>query len=454
MKSQKLTCLILGLLAFNLTYGQDASELIYLDQDKLSYVPFAMTDQSNAVNTIPDFSYAGYMGGGVSLPSNIPVEAVVNPAAGDDSPRIQAAIDMVSALDLDDNRFRGVVLVKAGHYSLDAPLTIRKSGVILVGEGQGLNGTVLHSNRRANHDVISLRGSGISKDTQSEQQITTSYVPVGSYTFDVSDASAYSEGDAIVITRSPNQKWIDELGMDQETLCEGKTGCLGWTTSSYTIDHERMVTAIAGNTISIDIPIVDVIEDYYGGGTISKIQSSGRISQCGIENLRIQSFYDGNTDEEHAWTAVNIAYAENCWVKEVTGQYLAYSTVNIENSNFNTIQDCAYIDPKSKVSGGRRYSFAVQSGLGNLFQRCYAKSGRHDFVMGSRVTGPNVFLDGLAEDARSDIGPHHRWATGTLFDNIRGGSIRVWNRGNSGTGHGWSGAQTMFWNQWRPKRLK
>jgi len=446
MKIQKLTFLIFGLLGLHLIYGQGSSQLIYMDQGKLTYIPFPMTGQSTAVNTIPDFSYAGYMGGGVLLPTDISVEAAVNPEAGDDSPRIQAAIDLVSALELDDNGFRGVVLIKAGYYSLETPLTIRKSGVILKGEGQGLNGTVLHSNRRTYHDVISLSGSSISIDAQSKQQITTSYVPVGSYSFDVSDASAFSVGDAIVVTRTPNQAWIDELGVDQETLCAGKSGCNGWTTSSYTIDHERMITSISGNTISINIPIVDVIEDYYGGGTVSKIQSSSRISQCGIENLRIQSFYDGNTDEDHAWTAINIKYSENCWVKEVTGQYLAYSTVNIENSNFNTIQDCAYIDPKSQVTGGRRYSFAVQSGLGNFFQRCYAKSGRHDFVTGSRVTGPNVFLDGLAEDARSDTGPHHRWATGSLFDNIRGASIRVWNRGNSGTGHGWSGAQTMFWN--------
>ncbi len=446
MKIQKLSFLIIGLLGLHLAYGQGASELIYMDQEKLTYIPFAMTGQSNAVNTIPDFSHAGYMGGGVTLPTDISVGASVNPEPGDDSPRIQAAIDLVSALELDEDGFRGTVLIKAGHYSLETPLTIRKSGVILMGEGQGLNGTVLHSNLRSNHDIISLRGNNISTDGQSQQQITSSYVPVGSYSFDISDASAFNEGDAIVVTRTPNQTWIDELGMDQETLCEGKSGCSGWTTSSYTIDHERVIVGISGNTISIDIPIVDVIEDYYGGGTISKIQSSGRISQCGIENLRIQSFYDGNTDENHAWTAINIDYAENCWVKEVTGQYLAYSTVNIENSNFNTIQDCAYIDPKSQVSGGRRYSFAIQSGVGNLFQRCYAESGRHDFVMGSRVTGPNVFLDGLAEDASSDIGPHHRWATGTLFDNIRGASTRVWNRGNSGTGHGWSGAQTMFWN--------
>ena len=44
------------------------------------------------VNTIPDFSYAGYMGGGVSLPTDIPIEATVTPEAGDDARRIQAAI--------------------------------------------------------------------------------------------------------------------------------------------------------------------------------------------------------------------------------------------------------------------------------------------------------------------------------------------------------------------------
>lgn len=420
--------------------------MVYLDQEKLTYVPFAMRGQSNKINTIPDFSHAGYKGGGVLLPTDISIEATVSPEEGDDSPRIQAAIDRVSALEADEQGFRGVVLIKAGHYSLETPLTIRKSGVILRGEGQGLNGTVLHSNRRINHNVITLKGSNIIIDDQSQQEITSSYVPVGSYSFDVSNASTYSEGDKIVVTRTPNQTWIEELGVDQETLCEGKNGCIGWTTSSYTINHERIITAISGNTISINIPIVDVIEQYYGGGSISKIEASGRIGQCGIENLRVQSFYDGNADEDHAWVAINMEYAENCWVKAVTGQYLAYSTVNIEHSIFNTIQDCAYIDPKSQVTGGRRYSFAIQSGLGNLFQRCYAKSGRHDFVTGSRVTGPNVFLDGLAEDARSDIGPHHRWATGTLFDNIRAESTRVWNRGNSGTGHGWSGAQTMFWN--------
>ena len=95
-----------------------------------------------------------------------------------------------------------------------------------------------------------------------------------------------------MVTRTPNQHWIDELGMDLETLCQGKTGCVGWEPESYAIDHERTITAITGNTLTINIPIVDVIEEVYGGGTITKIVSSRRFSQCGVENVRIQSFYD------------------------------------------------------------------------------------------------------------------------------------------------------------------
>ncbi|SEF78117.1 hypothetical protein SAMN05421819_1178 [Bryocella elongata] len=48
---------------------------------------------------ILDFSYTGYMGGGVALP-DVPVKARVAPTGGDDSALIQAAIDKVSNLPL------------------------------------------------------------------------------------------------------------------------------------------------------------------------------------------------------------------------------------------------------------------------------------------------------------------------------------------------------------------
>src|SRR5687767_14222731 len=47
---------------------------------------------------IMDFSHAGYMGGGVALPT-VPVKRTVKPSGGeDDVTAIQAAIDEVSAL--------------------------------------------------------------------------------------------------------------------------------------------------------------------------------------------------------------------------------------------------------------------------------------------------------------------------------------------------------------------
>ena len=340
----RIALLVSSLIAVCNTQAQNASQLVYLDQGTLTYVPFAMNGQSNEVNTIPDFSHAGFMGGGITLPTDIPIAAIVTPEEGDDKQRIQAAIDLVESLDPDENGFRGVVLLKAGHYSLEGILTIRESGVVLRGEGQGLNGTVLHANLRLEHSIISLVGpSSISRDFESEQRITTEYVPVGSYSFEVEDASDYQPGDNIVVTRTPNQFWVDELEMDTEPLCAGKSGCSGWTPDSYTIDHERKITAISGDTITINIPIVDVMETPYGGGSITKVTSSRRISLCGVENMRIQSFYDRNTDESHAWTAIRLDDTEHCWVKQVTGQYLAYSTVNIEDSNYTTVQDLSLI---------------------------------------------------------------------------------------------------------------
>lgn len=104
------------------------------------------------------------------------------------------------------------------------------------------------------------------------------------------------------------------------------------------------------------------------------------------------------------------------------------------------------LDPKSITTGGRKYSFNIDDSDFILMQRCFTRGGRHDYVSGSKTPGPNVFVDCRANDAHSDIGPHHRYATGQLYDNIKGDRINAQNRKNSGDGHGWAGAQIMFWN--------
>src|SRR5262249_34885233 len=60
-------------------------------------------------NRIPDFSHAGYQGGGVPIP-DAPVRVVVTPGKGDNTARIQAAIDYVAGLPTDAQGLRGAVL--------------------------------------------------------------------------------------------------------------------------------------------------------------------------------------------------------------------------------------------------------------------------------------------------------------------------------------------------------
>ncbi len=442
--------IIFSILCLTTLYAQESSIVSIGSDGKLDYTRFAMEGQNNEVNTVPDFSFAGYKKGGVALP-DVPIVVTLSPINGDAHMLIQDAINEVSAMPLNSDGFRGTILLKAGEYKVNGKIIINKNGVVLRGEGQGTNGTVLRANLREKHSFITIKGSGsIEINQSSTQRITSAYVPVGSNRFNVANASSYSVGDNIVVTRTPNQQWLEDLGVTEEKLCGNAPAgrdCIGWTTSRYTTHHERVITRINNNQITVDLPIVDVMENKYGGGQISKVASLNKVNNVGIENLRVESFFASSTDENHAWSAIEFNWAENCWAKQVTAKYLGYGCVTINNrSNFNTIEECAAKDHKSRITGGRRYSFNINTGTGNLFQRCYSADGRHDFVTGSTVRGPNVWLDCYAEISHSDIGPHQRWATGTLYDNVYGGEIRARNRGWSGTGHGWAGNTQMFWN--------
>ena len=417
------------------------SSLAYMGTDgRLAYGVYANEGETNAVNRLPDFSLCGYKGGGVALPA-VPTAVTVLPGDGDDTQRIQNAINAVSAMALDANGFRGAVLLKAGRYQVTSSLRIQAGGVVLRGEGQDVLGTVLEGVTPSDYDMIILGSGSGSYGVQSgtSRAITTSYVPSGAVSFAVDSASGYSVGEPIIVQRTPNQFWIDDLTMGQ----------WGWTPSGYNVEYERTITAISGNTITVDAPLVDVIQDKYGGGRIYKSTAISRIRQSGVENLRLESCYASDTDEEHPWDAIRVQYAEDCWVFGVTAQYFAYSCVNVGSyARRITVEDCAYINPKSIITGGRRYSFNLDSTATRiLFQRCYAHEGRHDFVLGSKTRGPNVFVDCYADRSNADSGPHHRWSTGALFDNVySSNSISVENREESGSGHGWSGAQMVFWN--------
>src|SRR3954470_10711003 len=110
-------------------------------------------------NRVPDFSGAGYMGGGVAIP-DVPVVAVVAPAEGDSGPRIQAALDHVARRPADGRGIRGAVLLLKGRHGVAGSLEIKTGGVVLRGQGDGPGETSLVALGTGRRPLIRVEGQG------------------------------------------------------------------------------------------------------------------------------------------------------------------------------------------------------------------------------------------------------------------------------------------------------
>jgi len=402
---------------------------------RLVYEPDAQGDR------IPDFSAVGYQAGRVPIP-DVPVAATVSPDSNssNDRARIQSAIDQVAAMPVGPGGFRGAVLLERGDYEIWGQLEIHTSGIVLRGESRWANGTVLHAKGTDRRPLIEVSGSGSRQFQGPTIDIIDKTVPVGMNSFRVASAGGLAVGDSIVVHRPSTAKWIHDIGMDKLDN--------PWQPGSKDQNWERTITRIEGNRVFVDAPLTNALEQKYGGGTIRKYSFPGRIENVGVENLRGDSDYKSSTDEDHAWDFVSIDKAQNVWVRETKALHFAYAHVNVhDEAKWVTAEDCINHSPKSQITGGRRYAFAIDGQL-SLVTGCESRDGRHDFVLHSLAPGPNVFHDSVAERANADSGPHHRWSTGALFDNItvEGDQLNARNRGNSGTGHGWAGANMVAWN--------
>lgn len=405
----------------------------------LEYIP----DEKG--NVIPDFSRVGYYYGDRPLPVIAVVKEISPTGTDNDQEYIQAAIDEVAKRTPDKNGFRGALLLKKGTYKIPESIRIETSGIVLRGEGDDASGTKLVATAQKQVSLIQVSGKGqITELPGTRVKITDEYVPTGATSFLVEDAGKFKAGDKVIVYRPGTAAWISDLQMDR---MEARPGTKQWQPEEYGLHFERTITKIEGKKIFIDNPIVMPMETKYGGGELYKYTFDGRISQVGVENIYCESVYEKDTSENHAWSAVTFGRVEHSWAQRITARYFGFSCVNLQATAKNiSVLNSNCFEHKSIITGSRRYSFN-NSGQLNLFMNCHTTDGRHDFVTGARSCGPNVFINCSAKHTHADIGPHHRWSSGTLYDNITtDGDINVQDRGNWGTGHGWAGVTQVLWN--------
>ncbi len=450
-RSWWLAIVLAFLFSGGMCQAQSASLVSIGPNGKLIYHPY--TPQGD---TILDFSHCGYEGGGVALPK-VPVKITLAPQLGDkdDLPRLQDAVDRLSRLPLDAAGFHGALLLKQGVFRLSDTLRLTSSGIVIRGEGGSEKGTVLLGTSRKDYALVSIAGAPAQVLANTSQNITTPYVPTGSSTFAVTNGAGFKPGDTVFVTRHGNAAWIHEIKMDQIRPHNPKKPELTQQWRPFDLVFDRVVTQVAGSTLTLDAPLASSIDEKWGGGSVAKYNGGARIQHVGIENLygicdydpSIVKVYDGSTervDENHARRMVSFDNAQNVWARGLGTRYLQGVASVGRGAKWVTIQDSASVEPISLITGGRRYSF-LDDGQLTLWQRCRADGSRHAFVYDSRVCGPNVFFDCEATHAHAYSEAHHRWSVGGLYDNVHG-NVAVNDRQNYGTGQGWGGANYVIWN--------
>lgn len=393
-------------------------------------------------NSVLDFSYSGYKSSNEDIPL-VPNVIFVPHQLEDASLTIQQAINHVESLPLNNSGFRGAVLLDEGEYILSESLFITKSGIVL--RGSGKNNTLLKKTGFDRDAIIHVEGINNYKviDTL---DITSDYIPVNSHLIEVDNTSKLNVNDRIMVFRPSQEDWIKSLGCDH---FGGDITYLGWKPGEIDINWDRTVTDISNNTVKIDAPLTMSLNSKDADSKILLYSWTGRIDNVGIEELSIESDYnkDNLKDEDHGWTGISIANAENCWVRQINFKHLAGSAVIIQPTGSKiTVEDCISLEPISEIGGMRRSTFLTMGQL-TLFQRCYSEEGFHDFAAGHLAPGPNAFVQCESKNSYSYSGAIDSWANGLLFDivNIEGNDLVFKNLGQDNNGAGWGTSNSLFW---------
>lgn len=423
-------------LIFYPLFSQKKEPAVKLQDGKLAYRIAENGDR------LVDFSYAGYHTSDREIPWVAP-KIIVDCQQGDQTARIQRAIDYVSKLPLDQNGFRGAIQLSGGTFELDGGLIIAASGIVI--RGSGVHQTTLLAKGLDRTTVIRVAGRN-NRQLEAPLQILNQYVPVGAREIQVENAAALKIGDVLTITRPSTQEWIDVLGMKD---FGGETGYIGWKPNERNITWERQIIALSGNLITLNAPITTALDQQFGNSYVQKTHWSGRIAEVGIEHLSLQSTFDESNpkDEQHRWMAITLESLQNGWVRQVSFKHFAGSAVAVWNTaSAVTVEDCKSLEPVSEIGGQRRYTFYTE-GQQCLFQRLYAEYGYHDFGVGFMAAGPNAFVECMSYLPHSFSGAIDSWASGVLFDivNVDGQALRLSNRGMEAQGAGWTAANSMIW---------
>jgi hypothetical protein len=380
----------------------------------------------------------------------VPVVDTLGPAGGDNTQRIQDALDRIGSRAPDANGHRGALRLAPGTYEIRGTVRVRQSGVVLRGSGDGTDSaksTVLLARGDTPHQrTVVVLGTNSTNpwSTGPAVEITTRFVPVGSTSFEVADASGFKVGQEVVVRHPSSQRWIDAVGGG------GVVSDPKWQAGALDLRWIRQVTRVDGRTLHLDAPIYNHLDRALTVSTVAPVTRRNLVTEAGVESLRVDIETAGGEDENHAWNAIGVVGADNSWVQQVATLHFGYAGVYTQGAIRVTVSDARATEPVAVRTGGNMYNFAA-NGFSQLvlFTGCRAGQGRHAFISNGTTTVSGVVWHRCTMEG-GDAEGHRMWSQGLLFDNIRetgggGNQAKLINRGDAGTSHGWGAAHSVIW---------
>ncbi|KAF9187864.1 hypothetical protein BGZ50_001720 [Haplosporangium sp. Z 11] len=453
----------------------------------LSYVAY-----NHQGDRIIDFSMVGWNEGNTGLPDpkqQVPVieqlfprpEADSDADQGDDTNRIQRALNRVAENTRDTVGSTtvvptGALVLARGVYRISRPLKIRDSGILFRGDPTGGSRIVCQWEPTGPRYAIEIEGQADRILEETRIPIVTDYTPVGSFylTLDPTyfHGARLKVGDQVIVSRIGNERWVQDIGMDD--FNSDKEGVKPW--KKMRARMYRTIRALNPKTgiVQLDAPLPISIQRDYGGGWITKYEDR-KIRALGIQFLDMVFPQNiGRTTEEmldeegrgskdyrfsfeiFANYALRIDRACHVYFSHITSAYF-HNFISIgTDAHHMTLESVVHSYPDEMLSGQSAFQL---SGQLILIKNSLSQGSFHPFVDISHVMGPNVVHRAQVTNvgrayqampldfAPGDVGPHMKYCTGILFDQIvTDGSIQIVNRGDMGTGQGYSGANSVVWN--------
>ncbi|KAG0050068.1 hypothetical protein BGZ83_005153 [Gryganskiella cystojenkinii] len=440
---------------------------------------------------IMDFSMVGWNEGNTELPDprSIPVFENLSPRdgadsdqdTGDDWERIQSALDRVSqktAVSVQDGTVipTGALVLTRGVYRISKPLNIRKSGILLRGDPAGGSRIVCKWEPTGPQYAIEINGEEDEMLDETRVPVVSDYTPVGSYFLALDPTflpgTGLTVGDKVILSRIGNDRWIRDIGMDD--FDSDKKRVKPWKkmrTQMYrTIKSLNPQTGIA----QLDAPLPISIRRHYGGGWVTKYQDN-KIRALGVQFLdlvfpknigrKIDDMLDeeGRGSDDYRFSreifsnyALRIDQAQHLYFSHITSAFFHNFVSTGKNVHHVTMDSIVHSYPEEMLSGQSAFQL---SGQLTLIKNTLSQGSFHFFVDIDKVPGPNVVHRVQAinvgkpyqplplDFAPGDVGPHMKFCTGILFDQVvTDGTIEIVNRGDMGSGQGYSGANSVVWN--------